>query len=282
MRVVIFHIKGTRPALQIGRDFRAILIMIIRRGGFVRRGTCRRRNGFTLIELIIVVGVIAILAGLLLPALAKAKDRSKAIKCVSNEKQMGVGVDLYIQDYNYYPPGRQDGITQWELCVGSYAGGSPDMLTQEARTALFVCPSARPSTTTNTIRLNFSGNPNILREVTKDKGPASPDEIKRPTESVVLGDSIQYAPDGSSHAILWGVVGSAGTAVYWNDGLLENAQSAIQVSRDEDRVSDVNDPTAADLRYRHGLRYANGLFADGHVEHLPKGRVKDKNFYTNY
>lgn len=242
----------------------------------------QKSQGFTLIELIIVVGVIAILTGLLLPALAKAKDRSKAIKCLSNEKQMGVGIDLYVQDFNYYPPGREYGVTQWEMCVGSYAGGSTDMLAQEARTALFVCPSARSSVTTNSIRLNFSGNPNILREVTKDKGPAKGDEVKRPTESILVADSIQYAPDGSSHAILWGVVGSNGTAVYWNDGLSENGDSPIQVGRDEDRVSDVNDPAAADIRYRHGLKHANSLFADGHVSLVVKGKVKDKNFYTNY
>jgi hypothetical protein len=52
-----------------------------------------------------------------------------------------------------------------------------------------------------------------------DKGPANADEIKRPTDSILIADAIQYAPDGSSHAILWGVVGSKGTAVYWNDGL---------------------------------------------------------------
>jgi prepilin-type processing-associated H-X9-DG protein len=224
--------------------------------------------------------VIAILAGLLLPALAQAKDRSKAIKCVSNQKQMGVGLDLYIQDYHYYPPGRQQGVTQWDLCVGSYAGGNSDMSTQEARTALFLCPSARLANTG--VRLNFSANPNVCREVTKDKGPATEDEIKRPTDSITVADSIQYAPDGSSHAILWGVVGSRGTAVYWNDGLSENGDSPIQMSRDEDRVSDVNDPTAADIRYRHGSKHANALFADGHVSHVLKGKVKDKNFYTNY
>ena len=228
------------------------------------------------------IGVIAILAGLLLPALAKAKDRSKAIKCVGNEKQMGVGVDLYVQDYNYYPPGREAGVTQWDLCVGSYAGGSPDMLTPEARTALFACPSARAMASTNSATLHFSGNPNILREVTKDKGPAKGDEVKRPTDSIIAADSIQYAPDGSSHAILWGVVGSQGTAVYWNDGLAENGDAAVVVGRDEDKVSDVNDPTAADMRFRHGLKHANAIFADGHVSAVTKGKVKDKNFYTNY
>src|SRR5687768_10803410 len=102
--------------------------MTIRKGGFVRVGGFQKQSGFTLIELIIVIGVIAILAGLLLPALAKAKDRSKAIKCVSSQKQMGIGVDLYVQDYHFYPPGREQGVTQWDLCVGSYAGGSSDML----------------------------------------------------------------------------------------------------------------------------------------------------------
>ena len=42
-----------------------------------------------------------------------------------------------------YPPGRQAGITQWDLCAGIYAGGKHDLLSEEARTALFHCPSAR-------------------------------------------------------------------------------------------------------------------------------------------
>src|SRR5688572_2039519 len=101
-----------------------MLFQLPRTGELLRFNRASRR-GFTLIELIIVIGVIAILAGLLLPALAKAKDRSKAIKCVSNQKQMGVGLDLYVQDYHYYPPGRQKDVTQWDLCVGSTPAAIP-------------------------------------------------------------------------------------------------------------------------------------------------------------
>lgn len=66
-----------------------------------------RRGGFTLIEMLVVIGIIGILASLLMPALSRAKAKANQIKCVNHLRQLALSLTMYADDYNgEYPPRR--------------------------------------------------------------------------------------------------------------------------------------------------------------------------------
>ena len=100
------------------------------------------RSGFTLIELLVVISIIALLIGILLPALGAARKTARDMACLSNMRQLGISVTTYATDNKeFYVPYREPWGTNifWpgQLMVQNYLG----------TTDIFICPSFEPSET---------------------------------------------------------------------------------------------------------------------------------------
>lgn len=83
------------------------------------------RKGFTLIELLVVIAIIAILAAILFPVFAQAREKARAISCLSNEKQIGLGIIMYTQDYDEQFPVAQRDANAGELAAEPSASAFP-------------------------------------------------------------------------------------------------------------------------------------------------------------
>jgi prepilin-type N-terminal cleavage/methylation domain-containing protein/prepilin-type processing-associated H-X9-DG protein len=100
------------------------------------------KKGFTLIELLVVIAIIAILAAILFPVFAKAREKARQTACLSNMKQIGLGIMQYTQDYDEHFPciRMQDPSGQhtweWHYEINPYVKSVP----------VFACPSNNAST----------------------------------------------------------------------------------------------------------------------------------------
>jgi prepilin-type N-terminal cleavage/methylation domain-containing protein len=166
-----------------------------------------RRIGFTLIELLVVIAIIAILAAILFPVFAQARDKARGSACLSNLKQIGTGLYMYLQDYDeVYPLNRFDmaggdckptGYT-WKEAIHPYVKNYD----------VWVCPSAKFATInpccygSKTIKTSYGTNGSLfdISGYRKNDGSIRWDggagiklkralslaEIQRPAESIWL------------------------------------------------------------------------------------------------
>src|SRR5688500_9569866 len=101
--------------------------------------TRSKKRGFTLIELLVVIAIIAILAAILFPVFARARENARRTSCLSNVKQIGLGIMQYVQDndemypmaLNYYSAASGDEVA-WMTMVEPYVKSSQ----------IFFCPSS--------------------------------------------------------------------------------------------------------------------------------------------
>lgn len=261
----------------------------------MRKGikSLRGNQAFTLVELLVVIGIIALLISVLLPALNKARIQAANVKCLSNLKQLGNAVDMYANDNkNYFPlpwtptngtaasiPGLYEHLrTDWQVRLGRYAGYmNPGSALKSTPGTIFNCPRVTPEELANVASGSSYAINGALWQWSNSTAKGKRSKVKRPTEIVVIGDMIvsnssyMLTSDGYgwslSHTVENGFA-STGMVAPLQSGanhLLRNLRPAFRHGNPKIQVGDLTDK---------GNGVANYLFVDGHAGSLREADIR--------
>jgi prepilin-type N-terminal cleavage/methylation domain-containing protein/prepilin-type processing-associated H-X9-DG protein len=229
------------------------------------RRSASSRSGFTLIELLVVIAIIAILAAILFPVFAQAREKARGISCLSNVRQMGLGLMQYVQDYDetvcpwgyrtttgakYWFgevafPGGWD-MTQGLLQPYMKSAQIQDCPDGPQRTSIYDKPVAFGINEYHLYYPNYSGDPASPHFLDFSGGPVCPTmaQMSQPASTLVFADSASVNP-GNTYATRYHILLPPSSSTYY-DGLYGGYVGST-------------------VHGRH-LGFANALWFDGHAK----------------
>jgi prepilin-type N-terminal cleavage/methylation domain-containing protein/prepilin-type processing-associated H-X9-DG protein len=259
-----------------------------------------KHRGFTLIELLVVIAIIAILAAILFPVFAQAREKARSISCLSNLKQIGTGLAMYVQDYDESFPiadyftdrGKWTDQHEWPDVVYPYIKNGIRGKNGAGNTVswgeggVFYCPSF-PSPE--------SGNYGINNSISNDGTAPWNDTVNVPVASLAAltrpADTILIVEKGKNN-VGWGYIYFDSAEWVWTDYVApmndEPTHDGLHYDLDQTKDHDCDYPINGHAggnwdgcglvpRYRHNST-TNVTFSDGHAKAIHRGGI---NWYRN-
>jgi prepilin-type N-terminal cleavage/methylation domain-containing protein/prepilin-type processing-associated H-X9-DG protein len=238
------------------------------------RAFTNAQSAFTLIELLVVIAIIAILAAILFPVFAQARDKARQAACLSNTKQIALGVQMYNQDYDELLPVVGDNAQcrgRWQFQIFPYVKNEQ----------IFTCPNIAQNTWRSTLSSPCgAGGPRVATDDRSGYGwsgalnydnrgstyPATPGYsiagIAKPADTIIVGDvSFAGAPGYYMYSRDPRKAGTSGMAPFYYAQFRHNTVRTIAF---QDTRFNVSRTFAVDGR-------ANFVFLDGHAKSLNIG-----------
>jgi len=230
----------------------------------------QRRSAFTLIELLVVIAIIAILAAILFPVFAQAREKARSASCLSNLKQIGTGWMMYIQDYDETIP------AGWEDPAKGGHGGVHNALQPYMKNYKIVeCPSAKTK-----------GWAYTYNDILNYKSLAA---VERTADTIVEFDSTQtnWCGNGDPNcqgasSTFWGWWKPqvwSDQANFWDDSKVNPRSKLLtelngqSLDVDPNTTNGIDNDRTGMPRFRHN-EGINVIYGDGHAKFAKKGSLQ--------